>query len=348
MRIAEVAPLWTPVPSVTYGGTERMVSFLTEELVRRGHDVTLFATGDSKTSARLRALRPTNLFDAIASGEVWRSEYYQVSNIVEALREAADFDVIHCHLGCFSIPFSALTLTPLVHSLPSPLDDDDLWVLERHPDAAVTARSRRQVAAVPAGRREKIKVIPNACDFDAYECSPEPGRYLAFLGRMAWQKSPCDAIAIARQAGMPLVLAGEPWYAEEHEYFEQQVRPLIDGTSVIHIGPVNDVQKAEFLKNASALLFPIQWEEPFGIVMIEAMACGVPVVACNRGAVSEVIDPGVTGFYADDVETLASLVPAALSLDRRAVRDHARQRFSIPRMVDQYLQFYESLLPAGQ
>jgi glycosyltransferase involved in cell wall biosynthesis len=324
-----------------------MVSFLTEELVRRGHDVTLFATGDSKTSARLRDLRPNNLFDAIAEGEVWKSEYYQVGNIVEALRDAADFDVIHCHLGCFSIPFSALTRTPLVHSLPSPLDDDDLWVLARYPDAAVTARSRRQVAPVPPGRREKIQVIPNACDFDAYECSPQPGRYLAFLGRMAWQKSPCDAIAIARRAGLPLVLAGEPWYAEEHEYFEQQVRPLIDGTSVIHIGAVNDAQKAEFLKDASALLFPIQWEEPFGIVMIEAMACGVPVVACNRGAVSEVIDPGVTGFYADDVETLASLVPAALSLDRQAVRDHARQRFSIPRMVDQYLQLYESLLIPG-
>jgi glycosyltransferase involved in cell wall biosynthesis len=263
---------------------------------------------------------------------------------VEAIREGDSFDVIHSHLGCFSIPFSSLSRTPVLHTLPSPLGDDDLWMLGRYPDVVVTSRSRRQVAAAPLARRDRIPVIYNGCDVDGCEVSTLPGRYLAFLGRMAWQKSPVDAIAIAKKAGMPIVLAGEAWYAEEQDYFQQQVRPLIDGNNVVHIGPVTDLQKKEFLKNAAALLFPIRGDEAFGIVMIEAMACGVPVIARNLGAVSEVVDPGLTGFYGDDVDTLVSLVPAALALDRRAIREHARQRFSLQRMVDQYVEVYESLL----
>ena len=343
LRIAQVAPVWARVPPVTYGGTERIVYHLTEELVRRGHDVTLFASGDSLTSARLRPCCELNLFDGIAKGEVFRPEFYTLKNLADAVRDADSFDIIHCHLGCFSLPFSRLTGTPVLHTLPSVLGVDELWMLQQYPEAPVIARSHRQIADVSPERRGGIRVIYNGHDFDAYEVSEEPGRYLAFLGRMAWEKSPLDAIQIAKKAEMPIVLAGEPWYEGEHEYFAEYVEPHIDGKDVVYLGAVNDAQKRDFLKRASALLFPIQYEEPLGNVMIEAMACGVPVVARNMGSVSEVVDPGRTGFYADAVEDLPALVREALLLDRKAVRDHARRRFSRSRMADDYLRVYETL-----
>ncbi len=348
LRIAQVSPVWARVPPVTYGGTERIVFHLTEELARRGHDVTLFASGDSETSARLRACCEVNLFEGIAKGDVCRPEFYTLRNAVEAVKDGDSFDIIHFHLGCFSLPFGRLTSTAIVHSLPSVLGPDELWMLGRYPEAPVIARSHRQIADVPAERRSSIVVIYNGHDFDACALANQPGRYLAFLGRMAWEKSPLDAIRIAQMVGMPVVLAGEPWYEGEHEYFEEYVKPHIDGKNVIHIGAVNDAQKREFLKHASALLFPIQFEEPLGNVMIEAMACGVPVIARNRGAVSEVVDPGKTGFYADSVEGMAARVPDALGLDREAVRAHSRRRFSRSRMADDCLRMYEALIEARQ
>ena len=346
-RIAQVAPVWAPVPPVTYGGTERVVYHVVEELVRRGHEVTLFASGDSETRARLRACCSTNLFDGVARGEITRPEYYLLSNVAQAIQDSGSFDIIHCHLGCFSLPFSRLTRTPLLHSLPSPLGGDDLWMLERYPELPVIARSRRQIAGIPAERRTNIHVIYNGVDFDSCEASEAPPQYLAFLGRMAPEKSPLDAIRIARKLDMPIVLAGEPWYEGEHEYFDEQVKPLIDGTRVTYIGAVNEIQKREFLSRASVLLFPIQWEEPLGNVMIEAMACGVPVVARNMGSVSEVVDAGRTGFYADSVDEMPPLVLKALELDRKAVRACGRERFSRTRMVTEYLGVYRALVKRG-
>jgi glycosyltransferase involved in cell wall biosynthesis len=343
LRIAQVAPLGVNVPPATYGGTQRMVYLLTEELVKRGYPVTLFASRDSQTSAALRAVCEQGLAAGIRSGEIWHYYYYPISAAAEALREASSFDVIHFHLGCLSLPLGAITRTAILHTLPSPLYADDHWMLLRYPEAAVTARSLRQIAELSEDRRKKIRVVYNGCDFESYNLSAAPGRYLAFLGRMAPEKSPLDAIRIARTVGMPIVLAGEPWNPDEEAYFGEQIRPLIDGKAVVHIGPVNDAQKNEFFQNAAALLFPIRWEEPFGIVMIEAMACGVPVVACNRGAVSEVIDFGKTGFFADSAAELPPLVARALTLDRAAVREHARRRFSHQRMADDYLRIYESL-----
>ncbi|HYM11090.1 MAG TPA: glycosyltransferase family 4 protein [Bryobacterales bacterium] len=343
LRIAEVAPLGVSVPPVTYGGTQRIVHFLTEELVRRGHDVTLFASGDSKTSAKLRVVRKRSLLPDINAGKVRRPDFYAVHSIGEALREAGSFDIIHCHLGPWSLPFHGLSPTPLLHTLPGLVYEDDLWMLRRYPEATVIARSRRQVAGLD-GHCPNIRVIYNGCDFEAYEFSPGPVRYLAFLGRMAWEKNPLDAIAIAGQVGLPIVLAGEPKNEYEQDYFAEQIEPMIDGKNVIHIGEVTDAQKNELFRNAGALLFPVLVEEAFGIVMIEAMACGTPVVAYNRGAVSEVVDYGKTGFYADAVEELPALVTRALSLDRQTVRRHARQRFNQQRMADEYIQVYESLV----
>jgi glycosyltransferase involved in cell wall biosynthesis len=343
LRIALVAPLWTSVPPAAYGGTELVVHLLAEDLVRRGHDVTLFASGDSRTGGRLRPLGEHNLRVAMERGEAYEYEVYATANLVEAIREADRFDVIHSHLGFGQIPLGVLSRTPVVHTLHTRPALDDLWVLSRYPEAAVVAVSRSQVEEVPAARRRHIRVIHHGIDFDAYEFSGAPGGYLAFLGRMGPQKSPLTAIEVARAAGMPLLLAGVPQNAEEEAYFAQRVQPLIDGKDVRWIGAVDHARKNELLRGAAALLFPIQGGEAFGLAMIEAMACGTPVVGWGRASVPEVIDPGRTGFFAGSVAGMTALVPHALALDRQAVRAQALRRFSHRRMVDDYLRTYEAL-----
>ncbi len=344
LRIAQVAPLWSSVPPANYGGIELRLFWLTEELVARGHEVTLFASGDSTTSAKLQAGYPRNLIDAMGSSEAYQYEQYANSNFVEALRNSDAFDVIHCHVGCTQIPLSVLSKTPTLHTMPTALSVDEEWLLNRYPDVTVVAISHSQIAGLPAKRRHAIRVIYHGCDFGEYDLNLRPDKHLVFLGRMGQKKSPLDAIRVAKEVGLPLILAGKPQDSSEADYFSEKIQPLIDGQNVTYIGPVNQRQKNELLQNASALLFPIQWEEPFGLVMIEAMACGTPIVACNRGSVSEVIDLGKTGFYADSVEALASLVPRALLLDRKALREHALQRFSHKRMVDEYVELYETLI----
>jgi glycosyltransferase involved in cell wall biosynthesis len=345
LRIAQIAPLWTSVPPATYGGAELMVHWLTEELVRRGHDVTLFASGDSETEARLEPVVERNLIDAMASEEAYLYEPYAAAALARVLARAADFDVIHCHLGTGSIPPTAVSPTPVVHTIHAGLSSpDDVWILERYPGAQIAAMSHSQVEALPAERREAVVVIHHGCDFSAYEPSYEPGTYVAFLGRMGPHKNPAAAIDIARSHDLPIVLAGSPQDATEARYFEEAVMPLVDGEGVVWIGPVDHAAKVEHLRNAAALLFPIDWEEPFGLVMIEAMACGTPVLALRRGAVQEVVDPGKTGFHAQSIEELSSLLPKAVELDRRSVRDHAKRRFSHRRMVDDFASLYRSVV----
>jgi glycosyltransferase involved in cell wall biosynthesis len=331
------------VPPLTYGGTERIVSCLTEELVARGHEVTLYAAAGSRTSARLRITREETLYNTWEK-ECWRKELAHASCIGEALRDSAEFDLIHFHMGAFSVPFSAAASVPTIHTLPSPVYPDDAWNLLRFPEARVTARSHKQVSELPEWRRSGIDVIYNGCDFDRFPEPTGPGRYLAFLGRMGEVKNPLEAIEAAQMAGMPIVLAGAPVEESDREYFDAWIRPLIDGKNVTWIGPVNDAQKNELLRGAAALLFPIQWDEAFGIVMIEAMACGVPVLAYENGSVAEVVDSGITGFFANSLEELAESVRPALALDRALVRQHARSRFSHRIMTDAYLRVYESAI----
>jgi glycosyltransferase involved in cell wall biosynthesis len=345
LRIAQVAPLWTSIPPASYGGIELVVSLLTEELVRRGHDVTLYASGDSKTSARLRSILPTHALDAMARGEAHDYEIYANENLAEALAHAGEFDLIHSHIGFACIPFASLSPLPVVHTAHTLIGPDDRWLLARHPDAIVTGVSHSQISRIDAPRRARMPVIYNGCNFDAFREPARQGEYLAFLGRMAPNKNPVAAIRIAQAAGMPLVLAGKPQSGSEELYFKEEVIPLIDGTQVRHIGPVNQEQKRDFLAGAAAFLFPTSWPEPFGMVMIEAMASGLPVIAFKSGSVPEAVDFGITGVFGETVEELAALVPEALKLDRHAIREHARKRFSHQSMVDRYLAVYHSLVP---
>jgi glycosyltransferase involved in cell wall biosynthesis len=284
------------------------------------------------------------MIEAMRRGRAWEYEYYESCNIAEALRASDAFDIIHSHVGCYAIPLGLLSRAPILHTLHNPITPDAIWLLERYANAAVTTVTRQQIAGVPEQRRRGIRVINNGCDFDSYEFSASPGKYLAFLGRMGAGKSPLDAIRIANEAGMPIVLAGQPLDEEERVYFKEKIEPLIDGENVAYIGQADHQKKCALLRDAAALLFPIQAEEAFGLVMIEAMACGTPVLAFQRSSVEEVVDFGKTGFYADSMRALSSFVPRALALDRRIVREHAKERFGHVRMVDEYLQAYEVLL----
>ncbi len=344
LRVALIPPLWARVAPATQGGVEYIVYLLAEELVRRGHQVTVFTSSDSPTTARVEALCECNMIEAMERGRASEYDYYETCNIAEALRGSNSFDIIHSHVGCYAIPLEALSRTPMLHTLHNPITPDGIWLLERYANAAVTAVSRRQIAGVPEQRRGGIRVINNGCDFDSYDFSPSPGKYLAFLGRMGAGKSPLDAIRIANEAGMRIILAGQPLDEEERVYFKEKIEPLIDGYNVVYIGHADHQQKCALLRDAAALLFPLQAEEAFGLVMIEAMACGTPVIAFQRSSVEEVVDFGKTGFYADSMRALSSFVPRALALDRRIIREHARERFGHMRMVDEYLQVYEAIL----
>ncbi len=343
LRIAQVAPLWTRIPPATYGGIELLMKLLIDDLVARGHDVTLFASGDCFTDARLHPVTELNLTETIERGEAYCYEYYTSAAMAEVLARAGDFDVIHYHLSTAWLPLAATVKTPGLFTIHTCPHIDDEFVFRRWPHVMVNGISECQMHAAGVHSGREFPIVYNGCDFAAYEPSFEPGRYLAYLGRMSMEKNPLDAIRIARAVDLPIVLAGQPQNEREKQYFAEQIQPLIDGEMVRWIGPVNHPQKNELLRHAAALIFPIQWDEPFGLVMIEAMACGTPVVAHRRGSVAEVVDDGITGFHAGVIDALAELVPRALELDRRQVRDHAESRFGYRAMVDSYLALYRSL-----
>ena len=343
LRIAQVAPLWTPIPPRTYGGIELLMKLLIDELVRRGHDVTLFSSADCHTTGHLHEVLETNLTQLFTDGHGYMPEYYLASLMAEVLQAQDRFDIIHYHCGTAWLPLAAAARTPGLFTTHTSPHLDDEWVFRRWPGVAVNGISHSQLHATGLKLGREFPTVYNGCDFTAYDPSFEPGKYLAFLGRLSLEKNPLDAIRIAQAVDMPIVLAGQPQNPQEEKYFAEKIAPLIDDDRVRWIGPVNHAQKNEFLKNAAALLFPIQWEEPFGLVMIEAMACGTPVVAHRRGSVEEVVENGVTGFHMSVIDGMADLVPQALALDRRQVREHAQERFGFQKMVDEYLALYRTL-----
>jgi glycosyltransferase involved in cell wall biosynthesis len=338
MRIAQVAPLYEAVPPRLYGGTERVVSALTEELVRRGHDVTLFASGDSVTSARLVAVAERALRLDAASREVLAAETIRQLDLVFA--NARDFDLIHCHVDFLAYPFSGLVSTPTLHTVHGRLDLPYLAPVYRQfghvPLVSISDAQRKPLAGIGVMWAGTVHhgLSPGRLAF-----SPEPGEYLAFLGRLAAEKQPDVAIEVARRAGLPLRIAAKI-DAADREYFERVVAPLLDDPLIEFIGEIGDADKAAFLGGARALLFPIDWPEPFGLVMIEAMACGTPVIARPCGSVPEVVRPGISGFIADSVPELVDAVKRVDTLDRARCRRDFEERFSVARMVDGYEALY--------
>jgi len=338
MRIAQIAPLTEAVPPKTYGGTERVVSYLTEELVAMGHDVTLFASGDSVTSAKLEACWPRALrFDA----NLRYATAPQIMLIESVCQKAHEFDVLHCHLDYW--PFSVLSRqpTPFVTTLHGRLDLPELKpgydCFDGVPLVSISDAQRG-----PLAHANFVDTVYHGLPEDLLTPQPVQRDYLAFLGRICPEKSPDRAIRIARAAGMKLKIAAKG-DRTDRDYFETTIRPLIDGEQIEMIGEIGESEKAAFLSGARALLLPIDWPEPFGLVMIEAMACGTPTIAFPAGSVSEVIDHGISGFI---VRNEAGAVTALNQLDRlspTAIRARFEDRFTARRMAEDYLALYRRL-----
>jgi len=339
MRIAQVAPLYESVPPKLYGGTERVVSYLTEELVRQGHQVTLFASGDSVTQARLveacsRSLRlDQECVDQLA---------HHIVLLEQVFRQASAFDLIHFHIDYLHFPLSVRQHIPTVTTLHGRLDLPDLVpVYKMFPSMPVVSISDAQRAPLPL--INWLGTVYHGLPEDLYTLREAPGTYLAFLGRIAPEKGVEQAIAIAQQAGMPLKIAAKVDRADR-EYFREVVRPLLKNPLVEYVGEVGGDHKDAFLGEAYALLFPIDWPEPFGLVMIEAMACGTPVIACPRGSVPEVLEDGVTGWIVEGIEEAVQAVERVPTLSRARCRQVFEERFSASRMAQDYLRIYKTLL----
>lgn len=341
LRIAVVAPLAETVPPPLYGGTERVVSLLTEELVRRGHDVTLFASGDSRTSAHLiscsdRALRSDPaVTDYVA---------YAMTEMAEVSRRSSEFDLIHNHIDYVAFPTARLLDTPTLTTTHGRLDLPEVRrVYREFPEQLLVAISEDQRSYLP--RSAWVDTVHNAVDLSHFHFQPTPGDYLVFLGRISPEKRPDRAIRIARDVGMRLIMAAkiDP---VDGEYWASAIEPLVRANPglVEYIGEVDEAGKDQLLGGAYAYLFPIDWPEPFGLTMAEAMAVGTPVVAINAGSVPEVVEDGVTGFICNTVDDMVSAISRVGSLDRSACRARVEERFSVTAMANGYERAYRSLL----
>ena len=339
MRIAQIAPLAESVPPRLYGGTERVVSWLTEELVRRGHDVTLFASGDSSTNGKLVPVWPK----ALRLGRPQTDPMVALSVALEVLaRHANEFDLLHCHGDWMHLPLLTRLNTPFMTTLHGRLDLPGLPALIRtFPDAPFVSISDDQRQPLPEARW--IGTVHHGFPPELLRPSGEPEGHLAFLGRLSPEKGPEAAIRIARAAGMPLRIAAKV-PRNEARYFKQRLEPMIDGDAIRLTGEVDERTKSRFLASAAAMLFPIDWPEPFGLVMIEAMACGTPVIAFRHGSVPEVIEDGVSGFIVDDEEGAIQALRRLHELDRRRVREAFERRFTAATMTEKYVRLYDQLV----
>lgn len=342
MRIAQVAPLFESVPPKYYGGTERVVSYLTEELVRQGHEVALFASGDSVTQARLvattrRSLRlDKHCVDQLAA---------QVLMLERVVQAASSFDVIHFHVDYLHFPYSRRHATPHLTTLHGRLDLPELVPLYREfrdmPVASISAAQRE-----PLPFANWVGTVYHGLPQDLYSFRAGPGDYLAFIGRLAPEKRVDRAIAIAKRVGLPLRIAAKV-DAVDREYFESSIEPLLDHPLVEYLGEIADGEKQDFLGGARVLLFPIDWPEPFGLVMIEALACGTPVIALRRGSVPEIVEHGRTGFIVEDVHAAVEAAERIDELSRQRCREVFEERFTVARMAHDYVELYARLLETG-
>jgi glycosyltransferase involved in cell wall biosynthesis len=349
MRIAQVAPMYEAVPPHRYGGTERVVSYLTEELVRRGHDVTLFASGDSRTSARLAPTCEAALRERFTLQQMKELGFpLHLAMIGEVLQRADEFDIIHCHIDYFPWPFEPFVGTPIVTTMHGRLDLDYLPPLvQRAPRAALVSISNHQRKPLAHVRPHWVGTVYNGIPVEEFPFNPESGDYFVFLGRIAPEKRVDSAIEIAKRTGIPLKIAAkvDPY---DQEYFDSEIKHLLDHPLIEFLGEVDEIEKRDLLANAHALLFPIDWPEPFGMVQAEALACGTPVLAMRRGSVPEVLRHGVTALVGDSVDELVELAPRLGEIDRRTCRREADKRFSSAAMASGYERVYETVIAERQ
>jgi glycosyltransferase involved in cell wall biosynthesis len=339
LRIAIISPVWFPVPPTGYGGIEWIVSLLAEGLVEVGHDVTLFASGDSRTRAKL--------------GWVWHDApsqwightYWELRHVLGCFERADEFDVISDHTGALGLTLGGLVSTPVVHTVHGPLDGDPgalydqiLRVVPESHLISVSDNQRRPRPDYPW-----LATCYNALDFSVYPFARVRGDYLLFIGRMSPDKGCHRAVAVAMETGLPLKIAGKNREPLEQEYFRHFVEPHLSD-KIEYLGEVTHGEKVELLQHARATLFPIEWEEPFGLVMIESMACGTPVIATRYGAVPEVIEHGVSGVIVEDWRIMGAAIEEADRLDPVTIRRYAEQRFSAARMVADYVRAFRAVI----
>ena len=339
MKIAQVAPLWESVPPKLYGGTERIVSYITEELVRMGHDVTLFASGDSETAARLEAVCPQAL--RLNTG-IFNRDAPMIMLQERSLGATGDFDVIHSHLDFLGFPLARRNPLPVVTTLHGRLDLPELQpVFREYADMPLVSISDAQRQPLPWANWHAT--IYHGLPRNLYSFHPQPQQYLAFLGRIAPEKRPDHAIEVAKRTGIPLRMAAKVDPADL-QYYLAEIEPLLDHPLIEFIGEISDEEKDNFLGNALALVCPYDWPEPFGLVLIEALACGTPVLAYRRGSIPEIIDNGVTGFVSENLSEMAEAVGRLSEIDRRRCRDVFEERFTADRMARNHVALYKRII----
>jgi glycosyltransferase involved in cell wall biosynthesis len=341
MHIAQVAPLTEAVPPKLYGGTERVISWLTEELIALGHEVTLFASGDSVTSAKLEAMWPRALR---LDGAVRDPNALHMMMLEQVYRRAGEFDFLHCHLDYYPFSLFSRQATPFVTTLHGRLDlPEHQPVFDTFSTVPLVSISNSQRRPLP--QANWVRTVHHGLPVGLLEPKPAKPSYFAFLGRIAPEKGIDRAIRIAQHCGVKLKVAAKVDKADQ-DYFDEQIEPMIKSNNVEFIGEIADKEKSEFLSGAIALLVPIDWPEPFGLVMIEAMACGTPVIAFNRGSVPEVIEDGLTGFVVEDINGAIGAVDRLGHLSRDKIRRRFEERFTARRMAQDYLAVYRSLSDA--
>lgn len=340
MRIAQVAPLWERVPPPAYGGIELVVGLLTDELVRRGHEVTLFASGDSVTLAKLVSAHPRALR---LDPNVKETCIYETLQMALVYEQAENFDIIHSHVGHVALPYANLVKTPTVHTLHGIFTPDNEKIFQYAKDRPYVSISQAQQE--PRLGLNYVATVYNGIDINTYKfhAQPDDPPYLAFLGRISPEKGTHLAIAIAKQAGWHLKMAGKVDVVDV-EYFEKEIKPHIDGEQIEYLGEANHEQKNALMGGAVATLFPITWREPFGLVMVESMAAGTPVIAMNLGSTLEVIAHGKTGFLCQNIQECINAIDQAKYLDRYACHQYAKERFGVQQMTNGYEAVYQQIL----
>ncbi|MDO8886098.1 glycosyltransferase family 4 protein [Candidatus Oleimmundimicrobium sp.] len=340
MKIAQLAPVWERVPPVKYGGIEMVVYLLTEELVKRGHEVTLFATGDSKTSAELSSIYhtrpPRNL---LAGGDL----VPDLLHVTSAFKRADEFDIIHNHAGYCGIALANFVSTPVLTTLHGPFMAENKRFFKTFKDAvyynSISDAQKKGLAGL-----NYVGTIYNAIDVDRYEFKSKKKDYFLFLSRITADKGAHTAIDVAKKAGVNLIMAGKIDPGSDTEYFEKMIYPQIDGKQIKFLGEVTDKRKKELLRDAKAFLFPLQWPEPFGLVMIEAMAAGTPVIAFPYGSVPEIVIDGESGFIVNSVEEMIGAITKIDKIDLFKCRNYVEKKFGATRMVDDYEEVYKKII----